>query len=115
MNTYVDFENAKLLKEKRFTSYNTLYSNIYYNQLGELKEVSYKAKLDDSEYEVPTIAEVIIWLYEKHGIWISVLKHNKNGKGVYFESFIGAMTFSGYNTPTEAYIEAINYCLTKLI
>lgn len=72
----------------------------------------------------PTIAETIMWLYEKHNIWIvvnidkphlsnscmfygNVIKfglHHKNKHRTIF-----------YNTPTEAYLSAILLTLQKLI
>ena len=50
MNKEVNFEIAKLLKEKGFRL------------------------LPDFKSSYPTIAEVVMWLYEKHGVWISVQK-----------------------------------------
>ena len=113
MNTPVSFEIAKSLKEKGFD----LPCRLLYKSEKELEEgigVDYDWNRFDS-YSAPTIVEVVMWLYEKHGIWISVLQHTKNGKGVYFESFVNSMTFSGYNSPTKAYEAAIEYTLKNLI
>ena len=100
MNTPVNFEIAKLLKEKGYP--------FEFITVGELKEVP---------LNIPTIAEVVMWLYEKHGVWItacivadsyfSYWLHNKNR----------ALqdTKSNWLTPTEAYEAAIEYCLTNLI
>lgn len=87
------------------------------------------------------ISDVVMWLYEKHSIWITVnrvvLGSDEWGYGyvisylpkefedvkrrclhlVIKESFkegIGSYT-GAWNTPTEAYEAAIEYCLTNLI
>ena len=119
LNKPVDFTTAKLLKEKGFDEncrfgYNGSFEphHIGLIEFGYLQRNSELLKLT---YSAPTIAEVIDWLYEKHGIWISVLQHTKNSEGKYFEAFVNSMTFSGYNSPTEAYEAAIEYCLNKLI
>lgn len=132
MNTQISFEIAKLLKEKGFDK-ETLhfYTKPRSKMFGidehyrnyPIKNISkklykvgeYLVLNTENLYFAPTIAEVVMWLYEKHGIWISVLQHTKNGKGVYFESFVNSMTFSGYNSPTKAYEAAIEYTLKNLI
>ena len=58
----------------------------------------------------PTIADVVMWLYRKHGIWISLThQHNK-----FFWSF-GSYQTQEFNSPTEAYSQAIIYTLKNLI
>jgi len=66
----------------------------------------------------PTISDVVMWLYEKHGIWV----HSEicfDGKG-----FIPKITEvvenqypynTQFNSPTEAYEAAIEYTLNNLI
>lgn len=68
-----------------------------------------------------TIAEVVMWLYKKHGIWV-IVSHEisdlhqtewfwigvKNGEET-------ASQYFGFNTPTEAYEAAIEYTLKNLI
>ena len=68
-----------------------------------------------------TIADVVMWLYEKHGIWI-IVSHEisdshqtewfwigvKNGEEI-------ASQYFGFNSPTEAYGAAIIYTLKNLI
>ncbi len=77
-------------------------------------------ELDDINRNNPDlhseIMQVIMWLYETHEIWISVDRH--------FDKFISKnngvlITFYGnrksyFDTPTEAYEAAIEYCLTKI-
>ena len=107
MNTPVNFEIAKLLNKKRLF----IPSKNRYNRKGSF---NYSKSWSIS---APTIAEVVMWLYEKHGVWItacivadsyfSYWLHNKNR----------ALqdTKSNWLTPTEAYEAAIEYCLTNLI
>ena len=118
MNTPVSFEVAKLLKEKGYKSETP---KGYYKH-GDVRLLLW---IDSENYNnqedflcvAPTIAEVVMWLYEKHGVWItacivadsyfSYWLHNKNR----------ALqdTKSNWLTPTEAYEAAIEYCLTNLI
>ena len=69
----------------------------------------------------PTIAEVVMCLYDKHGIWI-IVSHEisdlhqtewfwigvKNGEEI-------ASQYFGFNSPTEAYSQAIEHTLKNLI
>ena len=59
----------------------------------------------------PTIAEVVMWLYEKHGDWISVVKFEKYSSCTFRHNCL----FKEYNSPTEAYEAAIEYTLKNLI
>lgn len=107
LNEPVDFELAKLLKEKRF-DINTDY---FYNIDGEL----YKPIFNSSDIPAPTIAEVIDWLYEKHNIWIEVSREYTNGKHIY-QYFIDKNNQEfGFDSPIETYKTAINYCLKNLL
>lgn len=110
MNTPVNFTTAKLLKEKGYRI------------------------LPEFESSYPTIAEVIMWLYEKHGIWIYaypvqplVFNDENYPKTVWvvkclsmnqimFEKFIdtnNGLAINHHNSPTEAYEAAIEYVLMK--
>jgi hypothetical protein len=130
MNKLVKFKLAKLLKEKGFNRpvskcYNTygkinMLISVYNCEFpedmnGERHKITPNVYANPPYYSAPTIAEVVMWLYEEFGIWISVLQHTKNGKGIYFESVVNSMTFSGYDTPKEAYESAIEYTLNNLI
>lgn len=70
-------------------------------------------------YSAPTIAEVVMWLYEKHGIWISVNKEYHNGVLLGFEAIIdsedGLIDVGTFATPIKAYEEAIKYALNHSI
>lgn len=65
----------------------------------------------------PTISDVVMWLYEKHGIWIYVDFYNKNRWFGVFRNKEGVKTelFDVFNSPTEAYEAAIDYILNNLI
>ncbi len=121
MITPISFELAKLLKEKGFEE-----RTKSYNQEGKLVTVSMtirRLNLDKIYYPAPTIAEVVIWLYEKHGIWIECLHRGDMGDFTFKISKLkkGWRTKphyiheNGYNSPTEVYELAIEYCLTNLI
>ena len=69
-------------------------------------------------YYAPTIAEVVMWLYEKHGIWIEVFQNYG------FLTFSTMLKKNGdvlnnileeFNSPKEAYEAAIEYILNNLI
>lgn len=145
MNTPVNFELAKLLKEKEFEE---ISSNFYTNprckmfgidEHGRYYPIKNKAKslwisgnavtLDSKHvYYAPTIADVVMWLYEKYGIWINV------SITIHKEYFYQCMDTTGkkdptknnypsricepgnyYNSPTEAYEAGIEYTLNNLI
>lgn len=68
------------------------------------------------------IMQVIMWLYEKHGIWI-VVQLDLVGRW-YYDTYTIKDGLPNHNTykkverftsPTEAYEAAIKYCLTNLI
>lgn len=114
MNKPVSFEIAKLLKEKGF---NEPCNQLYFD--GELKDitvqkVSYDDTLSSRYYIAPTIAQVVMWLYEKHGVWIEVRK------SYLLHQFVAVtknprVELSSKDSPTEAYEGAIEYTLKNLI
>lgn len=138
MSKYVSFEISKLLKEKDFnepcddyyTSKGMLnsdgYGDIIFDQGFNSGEPERMLKFDYSDFDkkqkedyflCPTISDVVDWLLEKYGIWISVDRH--------FDKFISKnngviIDFDGekrnyFETPTEAYLSAIEYALKHLI
>jgi hypothetical protein len=137
MNTPVNFEIANLLKEKGFD----IPIEFYYNAEGvwapdpkwdrKLRRNKNGKKENFLDYEdcisAPTIAEVVMWLYEKHGIWIKVDWYNKNNNGIFWSytlekivNYPEPIDYTPQNTivwnsPTEAYEAAINYSLNNLI
>ena len=85
-------------------------------------------------YLAPTIADVLMWLYEKYDIWIQTpFSHNDikpfswvivkavrniSKEDEYVNCWLSGIDndiIDGYNSPTEAYKAAIEYILTKLI
>lgn len=127
MNTSINFELAKLLKEKGFDNE----SAHYYNEKGEMLFDAYYPSLQptksDVYYDNPTITEVVMWLYEKHGIWIQTcvsrygkfycnLLRKENTKSLDNPiSWEMQVQLNDFNSPTEAYLAAIEYTLNKLI
>ena len=126
MNTIVSFEIAKMLKERGFNET----SNYLYNNNAEIKKGILPNKLTNY-YSAPTISDVLMWLYEKHGIWIYSVKSkygwlgcvkdysNKELKTIYTthseQMFLAGESDKWYNSPTEAYESSIKYVLTNLI
>lgn len=137
MNKEVSFESAKLLKEKGF-GIDKKYQNChiekcYYDKNGDLIECEKQSgslSLFEDKYSAPTIAEVVMWLYEKHGIWIVVNPHkgedeDDSGKpfmefdpevwSFKYECIFHNTGLPYFNSPTEAYEAAFEYVLTNLI
>ena len=145
MNTPVKFEIAKLLKEKGFDMLTKKYyehaltsqideeTNDYVGTFGwkkgETNIQSYNfinnhpnVDLSNENWymcSAPTIAEVVVWLYEKHNIWISVDPENDKDTWFHTISYNKSETIFGnyntYNSPTEAYEAAIEYTLNNLL
>ena len=117
MNTPVSFEIAKLLKEKGFPQPKTIEEakkfNLQFNWYNADGIYNAKYKLDTT-IQAPTIADVVMWLYEKHEIWIEV-------RNVYFTDFApiikgqSRLELNRCISPTEAYSQAIEYTLKNLI
>ena len=68
------------------------------------------------------ISDVVMWLYEKYGVWITPLPITKNKW--YWEILYDYVDEGGWvcrndsnehTSPTEAYLAAIEYVLKKLI
>lgn len=146
MNTPVNFELAKLLKEKGFNEKpfyiksNTDYIEGYNfdvedeNDSLKVAEFQFEDNVCSHLYLKPTIAEVVMWLYEKHGIWINVKGDDNKTfkyelhKWTWYEPektlrqghiILGNGIFDtdskGFNSPTEAYEAALLYTLKNLI
>jgi len=111
MNKPINYPLAKLLKEKGFNEL----CNSYIDDNG-ISHPSYgKNSFSEIRTYIPTIAEVVMWLYEKYGIWIVSFPTDE---GWTFDIFIKTdcvKSESFINFPTEAYFAAIEYCLKNLI
>ena len=118
MTTPVSFELSKFLIEKGMSIHHSIYHND--NRL--------------VIHEYPTIVHVLMWLYEKHGVWIEVTTNNNPQVRKEFVSFDARVIHRNrnikfrvlmntqinkytepFNSPTEAYENAIKYCLEKII
>lgn len=128
MNKPISYPLAKLLKEKEYheecwQSYRTIEhteDRLSWWKVGELNKPMYCKLSDknDAHYGVcsaPTIADVVMWLYEKHDIWIVVFPTEENWTFDIFNKIECVKSESFINSPTEAYEAAIEYTLTKLI
>jgi hypothetical protein len=125
MNTPVNFEIAKLLKEKGFDLYCvwsywnselTSHTPGYALEDGTTSQENY---WDFDRYYAPTIAEVVMWLYEQHGIWICVLYKLHSQEKLFAYDIRQANWIETclweHSSPTEAYEAAIDYTLKNLI
>ena len=133
MTTPVSFEIAKSLKEKGF-DYHLLYNDFanYYDYFDR----SVQGRLHVSDFPenkfpdenkwtpVPYIHQVVMWLYEKHGIWISAIPYNDEelsqtlweNKTIHIsDDYNDFSDYTFYHSPTEAYEAAIEYTLKNLI
>lgn len=119
MNKEVNFEIAKLLKEKGF---DTIDCGGYYHVCdGYTKGYAYCYSDVNTQKEnailAPTIAEVVMWLYERHGIWIYIKQGYK--WEWYIETVANHPELKYYDgledSPTEAYEAAIKHTLENLI
>ena len=134
MNTPVNFEIAKMLKDKRFDE---KCSHYYIDNFQNFKHDGnlYKTSLPDNWdndnilqfvkrtkqphlCNAPKISEVVMWLYKTHGIWIWTERCSAQFRP--YAEEIGDERFGKweghkYNTPTKAYLKAIEYTLKELL
>jgi hypothetical protein len=133
MNTSVSFNLAQLLKEKEvIIKPLSLKNKTDYIEGYELdtEDAEDFLKIRDFQFEdnvcshlylKPTIAEVVMWLYERHSIWVKVEcpENSVNNDWVSYIHKIGKFEciFASHivSSPTEAYEAAIHYCLKNLI
>ena len=123
MTTTVNFETSKLLKEKEFnipTLYFYLDGSLKYNH--SIKPRNSNVLPGTMDVSAPTITDAVMWLYEKHGIWIisSYELNIENHKKEWFWIAIKdgeeiAYQYRDFNSPTEAYEAAIEFTLENLI
>lgn len=60
-----------------------------------------------------TIADVVMWLYDNHGIWIYTSKPDEKGWVIHWQGFSNYPALQYYNSPKEAYEAAIEFYLTN--
>lgn len=127
MNTPINFEIAKLLFRKHYKSK----SKMGYDIMGNLGDPYYGYHFTngigngDLVFEAPTIAEVVKWLYDKHGIFVTVnIPYEEFGKfsaeiwGKNLDDGIKILLADGmsmFDSIEKAYEEGIEHCLVNLI
>lgn len=131
MNTHVNFEIAKLLKEKGFNepcfdAYNIQgmkFSNgwLEYIADNDIELPFTKKDLNPQDTLAPTITEVVMWLYEKYGVWICVdMVFGDDQTGFWYcirQSKEDDITIQSeeYETSSEAFEAAIKHVLEKIV
>lgn len=130
MNKPVNAKIAKLLKNKGFDEpcnyyyeleYAHLYPENHVHRWDVLRHTKFKNSYQWEKAAAPTIADVVMWLYEKYGIWVSVdMVFGEDQTGFWYcirESKEDDISIQSdeYGTITEAYEAAIQYCLENLI
>ena len=116
MNTTVNFETKQLLFDKGW-KYELGFDETGHKVKNSLAEQRWNE--GDLTYVDITITEVVMWLYEKHGIWIYLIPAEDNKK--VFKPFFRGENITDqhltkfFESPTEAYEAAITHALTKLI
>jgi hypothetical protein len=134
MTTPVKFELAKLLKEKGFDEkcshyYIDNFQNFKHD--GKLYKTGLPNDWDNDNIlqfvkrtnqphlcNAPTIAEVAMWLYEKHGVWITITSISQESWQCHMTKkgdSLGKYYLEDFNSPTKAYQDAIDYVLKNLI
>ena len=115
MNTPISFEIKQLLYDKGWR-YELGFDETGYRVEHSLAEQRWNE--GNFTYVDITIAEVVMWLYEKHGVWIYAERYSTLFRP--YAEEIGDERFGKweghkYNSPTEAYEAAILYTLNNLI
>lgn len=124
MTERVSPEIAQLLKKRSINlpSSRGLGAAVYED--GKIKST---CLYDGTVIHAPTIAEVLTWVLKNHSVWIELSPtiDETSKKRVWLfipvkletdnEIYIMSEKDCFYNSPTEAYEAAIEYCLTKLI
>lgn len=126
MNTPISFPIAELLKKEGFNRSGYLqdvWLGNKYEWVGKgknKKSISIPVFGLGSSSILPTIADVIMWLYEKYGIWIYTVKDYDMPKFNYaiqrphIYSVLSHL-HNDFSSPKEAYETAIEYTLKNLI
>ena len=119
MTSDVSFEISKLLKEKGFEDMIKSY-----DENGKPVNVSLvirKHVPTQIFFPRSTIAEVVMWLYEKYDTWWDV-RMEKGYFSIYdirhvsdYRYSLDDLYFEKFKTPGEAYKAAIKYVLTSII
>lgn len=115
LNKLVD-STAELLKEKGFDEPTTAWRQRGNGISGDVVgKKDYYNRKGDVYTSLPTISDVVMWLYDKYGVWISVYMVDKNE--FHWETDINEEEHGSrdyFKTPTEAYEAAIEYVLNNV-
>lgn len=121
MDSIVSFELSKLLKENGFDKgcyyFYDIDGNIQesYLENGSSSDTYFRVESSDlpdnfnsnkGKFSAPTIAQVVMWIYEIRGIWIEARINSDDYK---FSSYVDGYKVDIFDTPTEAYIDAIRF------
>ena len=118
---YVDFNTAKLLKEKGF---DLPVSVVYKNKDGweEVIGVPYNYNYFENIQSAPEQWQVVEWLRVNHSIWVQPSFSRRQDYTIRWEYNIYDLKVKnkmwcdvGYDSPQKAYAAAFDYILTKLI
>lgn len=130
MNKEVSFPIAKLLKEKGLDEVSQKWYSVEGSPYYQDELDNHRGFIPAYECEAPTIADVVMWFYEKHRIWIWVgcreLEDGTN-KTIFIPQgrtipstkkdgfVVDIIPYTPKGSPTEAYEAAIEYTLNNLI
>lgn len=126
MNSPVNRKLSKLLKDKH-SDIRCLY---YWLENSDVSvptrtesciEMNWNAYTSNYRISAPTIGQVVMWLYKKHGVWIEV-RRTSHYKEIRFQSYINEKPLVGdlggyvsHEEPSMAYEAAIEHALDNLI
>lgn len=110
MNTLVNFETAKLLKEKGFDGKIEQGYYLPHPDIAEINNVErdvwillpYNPLLN--QVIAPTIAEVVCWIYSKYDIWVSLIPDSSSGHRLLDRKFSVSMFRFNMNLNVQAEI-----------
>ena len=110
---YVTFEQAELLKEKRFDIWCEFRYTDFNGQIKLAKDASELFPLAPEQWQV------VEWLRINHGIWVGVSLFNKKYKYL-INQIEDTWCFNDkkgdkFNTPQQAYSAAFDYVLKELM
>lgn len=129
MNKPISFHIAKMLKEKGFnrcaTQGYTLSGEKYFHQGGQESVRNGQTYYEGSTYtgevflcSAPTIAEVVMWIYETYSIWITVspfyIVQGRRFSVDIFTTSNEKLSVSHCITPDEAYEVGIKTAILYL-
>ena len=129
--TYATFEQAKLLKEKKWQQRTKI---VWLDSLGKqhLIETNLSLELNNDEYDAPEQWQIVEWLRVNHNIdlqnicnygrlgrtyrmGIIFINEKKEIDTIFLRPIDTPFKFIEFNSPQEAYSAAFDYILKELI